>query len=177
MKFLTIISILLISLNTYSQSPQSFKYQATAWDNSGNLMINQQIGMQISIIQGSVNGSESYIETFSTITNDLGLININIGTGTTSYEFSTINWELGPYFIKMEMDIAGGTNYQDFGTSQLLSVPYALHANTASSAEYSFSPSFPSGFQNITPITVHINSDTPYTVPSGKLLYILNLYF
>ena len=74
------------------------------------------------------------------------------------------------------MDIAGGTNYQDFGTSQLLSVPYALHANNASTSDYSFSPTFPNGFQNITPITFELHESAPYTVPAGKILYILNIF-
>jgi hypothetical protein len=166
--------VIFLSVNIYAQAPQSFKYQATARNNSGVLIINQQVGMQISIIQGSANGSSVYIETFTPITNEFGLININIGTGNSNNDFSTINWTAGPYFIKIEMDVTGGTNYQDYGTSQLLSVPYALHANSSETSNYSFSPKSPSGFQNLTPLTHRFNGTEPYIVPNGKLLYILN---
>lgn len=174
MKNLLILTGLLIAIYSYSQAPQSFKYQATARDNSGNLITNQQVGMQISIIQGSANGNAVYSETFTPTTDEFGLININIGTGESNDEFSSINWSNSPYFIKIEMDVTGGNDYQDFGTSQLLSVPYALYANNAASANYSFNPSYPSGHQNLTPITFSITSGS-YTVPTGKLLYILNV--
>ncbi len=175
MRTLLLFVSLIIFVNTYSQAPQSFKYQATARNNSGELILNQEIGMQISVIQGSANGTVAYVETFSPTTNEFGLININIGTGNSSDDFSAIDWANGPYFIKIEMDVTGGTSYQDFGTSQLLSVPYALYANNSATTNYSFSPTSPSGFQNITPITILID-DNNYTVPNGKILYILNIY-
>ena len=165
-----------LSMNIYAQAPQSFKYQATARSNSGNLIINQQVGMQISIIQGSASGSSVYIETFTPTTNEFGLININIGTGNSNNDFSAINWALGPYFIKIEMDVTGGANYQDFGTSQLLSVPYAIHANSSETSNYSFTPNAPNGYQNVTPITLGVSETSTYTVPSGKILYILNIF-
>lgn len=176
MKNLFLIIILLICVQSYSQAPQSFKYQATARNISGDLIINQNVGMQISILQGSANGTVVYVETFSPNTNDFGLININIGTGNSSTDFSTIDWANGSYFIKIEMDVNGGTNYQDFGTSQLLSVPYALYANNSASSNYSFTPTAPSGFQNIDPITILLDNQNSFTVPSGKIMYVLNIY-
>jgi opacity protein-like surface antigen len=176
MKILLLLITLLIGVQAYSQAPQSFKYQATARNSSGNLILNQMVGMQTSIIQGSANSSAVYVETFTPVTDEFGLINIDIGTGNTSKDFSAINWANGPYFIKIEMDITGGTSYHDFGTSQLLSVPYALFANNAATSNYSFSPSYPNGFHNITPITFTVSAETPYTVPNGKILYILNVF-
>jgi len=175
MKKLILIITLLITVNSYSQAPQSLKYQATARNGSGNLTTNQQVGMQISVIQENANGAIIYIETFTPTTDNFGLININIGTGNSSGNFSAINWKNGPYFIKIEMDVTGGTNYQDFGTSQLLSVPYALYANNSATSNYTFNPSYPNGFQNITPITEFISESIQYTVPVGKILYILNI--
>ena len=49
-----------------------------------------------------------------------------------SGDFTTIDWSADTYFIKIEMDMIGGTTYEDYGTSQLLSVPYALSANSVS---------------------------------------------
>jgi uncharacterized protein (TIGR02145 family) len=87
--------------------------------------------MQISILHGSANGTAVYTETQTPTTNANGLVTIEIGTGTTSNVFSTIDWSAGPYYIKTETDPASGTNYTITGTSQLLSVPYALHSKTA----------------------------------------------
>ncbi|MEY2948871.1 MAG: hypothetical protein RLZZ248_72, partial [Bacteroidota bacterium] len=87
---------------------------------------------QMSILQGSVSGSSVYTETHSPTTNSSGLISIEIGGGTTiTGAFSSIDWSNGPYYLKREVDPAGGTNYLISGTSQLMSVPYALHAKTA----------------------------------------------
>lgn len=182
MKAYSFIITFFISISLIGQAPKSFKYQATARDASGSLVSNQNLSIQISILQGSASGDIAYQEVFNTLTDDFGLINIDIGTGNTSYNFNTIDWGANSYFIKLEMDLTGGTNYQDFGTSQLLSVPYALHANSAETAtnavmaSNAFNPLFPNGFQNITPITVNLSLDTTYTVPSGKILYILNLF-
>ena len=74
-----------------------------------------------------------YSETFTTTTNAYGLINLEIGTGTTSYDFTIIDWASGPYFMETAVDLTGGTTYAVMGTSQLMSVPYALHAKTADS--------------------------------------------
>jgi hypothetical protein len=108
-------------------------YQAVIRDASNELVSEQQVGMQISILQGSDSGSSVYVETQTATTNVNGLVSIAIGTGNTSGNFSAIDWSTGPYFIKTETDLAGGTDYSITGTSQLLSVPYALHAKTAGS--------------------------------------------
>ncbi len=85
-------------------------------------------------MQGSASGTAVYVETQTPTTNANGLVSIEIGDGTTvSGNFSTIDWVNGPYFIKTETAPTGGTNYTIAGTSQLLSVPYALHAKTAES--------------------------------------------
>jgi hypothetical protein len=97
-----------------------------------NLVVSQAVGMQISILQGTATGTAVYEETQTLTTNTNGLVSLEIGTGTiVSGTFNTIDWSNGPFFIKTETDPTGGTAYTITGTSELLSVPYALHAKTA----------------------------------------------
>jgi uncharacterized protein (TIGR02145 family) len=117
---------------TYGQSPQGLGFQGVVRDASNNLVINQVVGMQSSILQGTANGTVVFAETQTPATNGLGIVSVDIGSGTVvSGDFSAIDWANGPYFIKTEFDLAGGINYSITATSQLLSVPYALHAKTA----------------------------------------------
>ncbi len=129
-KLFTIFAAVLLSASVFAQSPEKMSYQAVIRDASENLVTSQTVGMQISILQGTAGGSAVYTETQTPTTNVNGLISIEIGGGTG---FDTINWANGPYFIKTETDPAGGTNYTITGTSQLLSVPYALHAKNTDS--------------------------------------------
>ena len=131
-KIYTLFLALIITGSLMAQTPLSFKYQAVARDAGGDVVADQAVGMQISILQGSTSGTELYVETFTPTTNEFGLINLNIGAGTlVNGDLTTIDWSADTYFIKIEMDMTGGTTYEEYGTSQLLSVPYALHAKTA----------------------------------------------
>ena len=133
-KLFTILLAVFLTATVWAQSPNKMSYQAVIRDASDNLITDTQIGMQISILQGSASGTAVYVETQSPTTNANGLISIKIGDGTVqSGDFTNIEWANGPYFIKTETDPAGGTDYTITGTSQLLSVPYALHAKTAES--------------------------------------------
>lgn len=137
-----LVTNLFFQQETAAQSPEKISYQAVIRDALGNLMLSQSVGMRVSILQTSANGSAVYVEKHTSTTNTNGLISIEIGGGTlVSGNFSTIDWPNGPYFIKTETDPAGGTNYTISSTSQLLSVPYALHAKSAESISgsiYSF---------------------------------------
>lgn len=124
----SIMTVLVFSVNIFAQVPQLLSYQAVIRNSSDQLVVNKQVGVKISILQISISGTAVYTETQTPTTNQNGLISIQIGGGT---DFSSINWANGPYFIKTETDIAGGTNYTITGTSQFLSVPYALTAGTA----------------------------------------------
>jgi len=131
-KIYPIISAIFLGLSVFAQSPESFKYQAVVRNATGEIIATQQVGVQISILQTSTTGTAVYVEAFTPTTNSFGLINLEIGNGTVvSGDFSTIDWSAGTYFIKVELDAAGGTSYEEMGTSQLLSVPFALHAKTA----------------------------------------------
>ncbi|MFI1770851.1 hypothetical protein ACH5TX_03960, partial [Flavobacteriaceae bacterium MEBiC06459] len=110
-------------------------YQAIVRNSSDVILSNQNISIQISILQGNSTGVAVYTETQSLTTNINGLANIEIGTGTAiNGDFSTIDWSNNTYFIKTEIDTDGGTNYTITGTSQLMSVPYALYAANSGSS-------------------------------------------
>jgi len=133
-RLITICAAILMSANLWAQSPDKMSYQAVVRDGSNNLVASTSVGMQISVLQGSANGTAVYVETQTPTSNANGLVSLEIGSGTVvSGNFTTIDWESGPYFIKTETDPTGGTTYSITGTSQLLSVPYALHAKTAES--------------------------------------------
>ncbi len=128
---LSLVAIATISLSSLGQAPEGFKYQAVVRD-AGNLILNNQaVGMRMTIQQGSIGGTAVYTETFIPTSNAYGLVNIEIGSGNTTDDFSTIDWSAGPYFIETAIDVTGGTSYTVMGTSQLMSVPYALYAKTS----------------------------------------------
>ena len=114
-----------------SAQPQKMSYQAVIRNASSALVVSHSVGMKISILQGSSSGSAVYAETQTPTTNANGLATIEIGGGTVvTGTFAGIDWSTGTYYIKTETDPAGGADYTITGTSQLLSVPYALYAKT-----------------------------------------------
>jgi uncharacterized protein (TIGR02145 family) len=131
-KLNAILFIVFLTASLFAQAPQKISYQAVIRNINNQLLPNQVVGMRISILQGSITGTTVYVETQTPTTNANGLVSIEIGTGTiVTGTFSLIDWSAGPYFIKTETDPLGGTNYTTTGTSQLLSVPYALYASKA----------------------------------------------
>jgi len=130
-RIFTILVAVLLTATLWAQSPEKMSYQAVIRNLSDQLVANQAVGIQISILQNSASGTVVYVETQTPTTNANGLVSIEIGTGTTSDDFSAIDWSVDTYFIKTETDPTGGSNYTITGVSQLLSVPYALHAKTA----------------------------------------------
>lgn len=129
--FISVISFFLFSVFSIAQTPQTLSYQAVVRDVSGNIIAGSTVGMRFSILQGSETGTAVCVEEFSPVTNDYGLVTIKIGSVNTT-DFQAIDWSAGPYFVKVEVDEAGGTSWVETGTSQLLSVPYALYADHAS---------------------------------------------
>jgi hypothetical protein len=131
-QFFILFVAIIISSSLYAQSPNKMSYQAVIRNSSNTLVTNSAVGMRISILQTSTSGIAVYVETQTPTTNANGLASIEIGGGTVvSGNFATIDWANGPYFVKTEIDPTGGLNYTISGTSQLLSVPYALYAATA----------------------------------------------
>lgn len=132
-RILNLLIVLIGSATVYAQAPDSFKYQAVVRDASSSIIANQNVSFKLSVYKTSITGVIVYSETHNVTTNSYGLANMNIGGGTlVSGNFSTIDWGNDLYFIKTELDVAGGSAFSDMGISQLQSVPYALNAKTVS---------------------------------------------
>ena len=120
----------LLCLSVLGQAPpQGINYQAIARDAAGNVYPNRHIGVSFAVHDGAASGTIVYQEADTTVTNQFGLFTIVIGTGTPVLgSFSAINWSTGNKFLEVDYDPNGGTNYSSMGTTQLMSVPYALYA-------------------------------------------------
>ena len=135
-RIITILAALVLTTGVWAQAPQKMSYQAVIRNSTNVLVTTTTVGMRISVLQGSASGTAVYVETQTASTNANGLVSLEIGGGTpVTGTFAGINWAAGPYFIKTETDPTGGSSYTITGTSQLMSVPYALYsAKTAAPA-------------------------------------------
>nr|NQU91389.1 hypothetical protein [Bacteroidota bacterium] len=136
------LTVLLFAILLDAQAPQAFKYQAVVRDAAGEVLQNQNVDIRISFHDATAGGTIVYQETFSKITNQFGLVNLEIGSGTpTIGTFTGIDWSNNAKFLEFEFDSEGGSNYISMGTSQLLSVPYALYSeNTANTDDADANP-------------------------------------
>ena len=156
-KIVATVSLVLLGFMSFAQAPQKMTYQSVVRNASNTLISNTSVGVQISILVGSPTGSAVYIERHTTSTNANGLVSLEIGNGTViAGNFSTIDWSTGNYYIKTETDPNGGTTYSIAGTSQLLSVPYALYAAEAGSGGSSFS----GDYNDLTNVPTNVSSFT-----------------
>ena len=203
-KLLTLF--LLLPFIMFGQVPQGVGYQGVATDSVGIELINQSISIRSSVLSGSATGAIEWQETHITTTDTFGLFNLSIGQGTNTgngaqTSFADISWGANTHFLKIEMDVNGGTNYSFMGTNQLMSVPYALYAENANINYDSISTLLSNDSTFITTVSGGIGGgcdfkypdglegdpvihdfyisgfgQNPYTVPSGKTLYINNLF-
>ena len=134
MKKLYTLLALVLTLITNAQIPQGFNYQATVRNSSGALIVNQNVNFKFNVLQNSAIGTIVYSENQTATTDDLGHIALVVGQGTaTTGTFSTINWGTGNYYLRIELNT--GSGYVDLGSTQLLSVPYALYANSSGNSQ------------------------------------------
>ncbi|NEN25321.1 hypothetical protein G3O08_18690 [Cryomorpha ignava] len=125
-QIILVLTSILLALNLSGQAPEKFNYQGVARNSAGAPLANEQLGLQISILDGD---NAEYIETHTITTNSFGLYTLAIGGGTpVEGSMSDVTWSAGNKSIKVEIDPDGGSNYSDLGTTELLSVPYALYA-------------------------------------------------
>src|SRR5687768_5076293 len=127
-KLFSFLGMLMFCATLLAQTPSAFKYQAVARNQSGEVMADQSMTVRISILKGA---QVEYSEVHSVTTNDLGLFSIEVGRGSpVAGTFFDIVWNTDPHYIRVEMDPSGGNHFMFVGISELLSVPYAQHAET-----------------------------------------------
>ncbi|MGG7661589.1 tail fiber domain-containing protein [Dyadobacter sp. BHUBP1] len=120
--------LLLQSQSSQAQAPQQFSFQGVARDAAGKIVANKSILVGFNIHQGSANGQSVFSETHNTNTNANGIFTLQIGSITS---LSNINWGANSYFLQTTMYYDGLPAQVDLGTTQLLSVPYAINALNA----------------------------------------------
>ena len=134
-KMFTLLMLSALGAVVFAQAPEKMSFQAIIRNAGGELLKDSTVSMRISIVQSSETENTVYVETHFIKTNENGLVTLEIGNGTPETgSFAEIDWSKGDYFLKAETDPTGGTNYTISGTSQLLSVPYALYAGRAEGA-------------------------------------------
>ena len=183
---------LFVFISSITLAQNGINYQGAATDSDGAKLVDQNISLRTSVLQGGVDGTTSYSETHNTTTDQFGLFNVVIGQGVSiSGDFETISWGTDDHFLKVELDATGGTNYNLVSTTQMMSVPYALYAKNAgldSAAVADMLASmnisgnsggcdlkFPDGLHGES-IIHDLNNYNDYVVPAGKKLYILQHY-
>ena len=132
MKKIILIASLFCAVFMHAQAPQGINYQAVIRNPTGSTVNNSSITLRLNILQNNATGNSVYSEKHAPTTSNIGLVNVVIGQGTViSGSFPSIDWSQGPYFIEIGIDLTGGSNFSILGTQQLMSVPYALYAETA----------------------------------------------
>jgi hypothetical protein len=157
------------------QAPAAFKYQAVLRNNSGTIISDTTVAIRVSLLQGGYSGTTVYSETHSVKSNSQGIVNLNVGKGVVaSGSFNLVNWAAGNIYLKIEMDMAGGTNFQPLGVGELLSVPFALYAQSGITGPPgppgppgTSSTSWTDGAGTVT-TTANVGINTPS--PGGKLI-------
>ena len=189
----------LLTLSLWAQ--EGINYQGAATDANGYELTNQSISIRASVLSASASGNLQWEETHSATTDQFGLFNVAIGQGTNTTNgatatFDDMDWGAANHFLKIEMDVTGGTNYAMIGTTQMMAVPYALYAKSANinydsisnllSNDSTFITNvgggmggggcdflYPDGY-NGEAITMELIGPASYTVPNGKRLYVLS---
>lgn len=132
-KIIFTLVIVLLSISLWAVVPDKISFQTVIRDSNGQLVAEKPISIRISILEGAEDQEDVYVENHSIQTNRNGLASIFIGAGETEDDFGAVQWQNDGLFVKTEVDINGGTDYELSVTSQLVSVPYAIHAQTAES--------------------------------------------
>ena len=164
-KILTLF-IMILTMSVFAQTPQRINYQAVARDASGNI-VTGAVGIKFQILQGSASGTVIYEETHTASPSSAGIFDVQIGGGTVVLgNFATIPWGTNSYFLRVNIDPAGGTSYSPVGTSQFISVPYALFAEKTNPPVLSVTPSGTANILSVGPSTVAIPAGSAASSPT-----------
>jgi len=126
---LLVVFFIFTSVALKAQSPQKINFQSIVRNTNGVIVSNKSVNFKITILSGSTTGTPVYSETHLKTTDAIGLVSLQIGSGTVSSGiFSSLNWGNASHFIKLEADFTGGNTYVTLGTQELMSVPYAMYA-------------------------------------------------
>ncbi len=163
------LTVLLAATLAFGQVPEMFNYQGVLRNTSGDIIKNTNISLQISLLEGSPTSPASYTEDHNVQTNNYGQFAVQIGGGSNpTGSFSSINWSLGQVYLKGSVDETGGTSYQDLPVVQLLTVPFAMYANYAESAENAGS----AVYADTTEIAKNLDKDVLYFTDSDTLFAV-----
>ena len=189
MKRFILFTFSLLLTFTIAIAQDGINYQGAATDANGDELTNQNITLRASVLSATANGNLEWEETHSATTDQFGLFNVVIGQGTNTTNgatasFDDMDWGSGNHFLKIEMDATGGTNYAMIGTTQMMSVPYALYAKSAGIDSAMLANmigssgggiggdcnlKFPDGLDGE---IINIQQTNNYQVPLGKRLYV-----
>ena len=136
----TILSIFCFTIIfSVAEVPQALNYQAVARNTAGAPLQNQHIQVRLTVHDGSPTSPLAYQETDTVTTNQFGLFTVLIGNGlVTVGTFGGIAWPTGNKYLEVELDPTGGSNFTSMGTTEMVSVPYALYAQTAGAVTGAF---------------------------------------
>lgn len=172
MKKILLFLFIAWSINAFSQAPEGVNYQMVVRNFTNTLVTNSPMAIRVQIRQTSATGTIVYSERHPVTTSVQGLVNLVIGSGTVLLgTFSSIQWANGPYFACFAIDFTGltGTNYQDYGSQQLMSVPYALYAKSAGATlnQWQYGTGVPAGTSGVT-------GNYYYNTSNGNIYYKQN---
>ena len=166
---LLFLPLFLFSLAVKAQVPDSFTYQLVIRDVVGEVVKNDTVSIEVSIVSDSAMGQSQYSEVHSATTTVSGLVTLVIGTGSNQTgNLSAISWESAPYFLKIRTDIEGGTNYGTAISMEMVSVPYALYSGQADTA-------LDAAYADTLAVRVSQEGDTLFLGTAGKYVVIPRL--
>ena len=129
--------LFLLPLVSFAQSSDGFSYSAIVRDAQGAVLPNTTVGLEVTVLADSTSGSAVYSETHNAVTDGYGVVALIVGNGTVqSGSLLGIDWGASNHYLEVGVDLSGGSNYAVLSTTQIMSVPYALHARKADTAFY-----------------------------------------
>jgi len=151
-------------ISIYAQTPEGFCYHAIVRNSTGDVITDQSVSFRFGILKGSTAGTVVYGEKHDILTDSYGSVSLVIGSGTDKAgDFASISWGNDSYFLKVELDTTGGNSYVEMGTTQLLSVPYALYSKTAANG-------FTGNYNDLTNLPVTDGSETKILVGDNLVI-------